>query len=186
MASTLASRIGPQLLCWLQLGSPKICCAPRKLFASPPADHHRWRVDGCASGGNREFGTMPGCLARYLKNRSPLQIGTNYFGFAGSLFFSLQNLSTNWGGDYRDDGSLTDAVKVGSYGVLGLPRCDTCAHRLVVLIVCHVPFAGRPTRWPARRGMSSTYRSGRCSSHGRFSCWGASCRVTCRRDGTSE
>ena len=113
MASALASRIGLLAPTW----SPKVCCVPRKLFASPPADHHRWRVDGCASGGNREFGTMPGCLARYLKNRSPLQIGTNYFGFAGSLFFSLQNLSTNWGGDYRDDGSLTDAVKVGSYGV---------------------------------------------------------------------
>lgn len=54
---------------------------------------------------------MP-CLERYFRNRLKLQIFSNYLGVAGALFFSLQNLSTNWGGNYSDDSSLTDAVKV--------------------------------------------------------------------------
>lgn len=53
-----------------------------------------------------------GCGERYVRNRSVPQSVTNYLGFVGSVFFALQNLSTNWGGDFRDDNSLTDAVKV--------------------------------------------------------------------------
>lgn len=53
-----------------------------------------------------------GYVERYLRNRMKLQIVTNYVGVIGALFFSLQNLSTNWGGSYQDDSALEDAVKV--------------------------------------------------------------------------
>lgn len=53
-----------------------------------------------------------GIVERYLRNRMKLQIVTDYVGVAGSLFFALQNLSTNWGGNYADDTALETSVKV--------------------------------------------------------------------------
>ena len=56
-----------------------------------------------------------GLVERYLRNRSKAQILANYLSVIGAGFLALQNLSTNWGGDYTDDPSITDAVKVRAH-----------------------------------------------------------------------
>lgn len=53
-----------------------------------------------------------GIIERYLRNRSKLQIFTNLGSIVGGSIFALQNLTTNWGGNYSDDPSLTDAAQV--------------------------------------------------------------------------
>ena len=68
-----------------------------------------------------------GCCAyfpqRYFKNRLKLQIAANYLGVVGSLFFALQNMSTNWGQSYLEDSALTDKVKV--HACMRLPSLST-------------------------------------------------------------
>jgi len=82
-----------------------------------------------------------GIVERYFRNRLKLQIFANYLGVIGSGFFALQNLTTNWGGDYRDDSSLTSAVKVQQWGVRGTWGLHRCGNVFVFVVQAN-PKAG--------------------------------------------